>query len=170
MELQIGDGKTAAFWSAAWRDSDRHRLEDDLPRIIEEILFQLDRRVGARAAEERRQIEAERQLAQRRKEWDDAQAAAVIAFKDAFLRDAMLREARRWREAEELRQYAAAISERAARLDEPDRTRLLDWVNDIREQATKLDPITTTRGRPTPPPPSMNDLQPFMGKHGIWRP
>ncbi len=170
LELQIGDGKTAAFWSASWRDSDRHRLEDDLPKIIEEILFQLDRRVAARAAEERRQIEAEHQLALRRKEWDDAHAAAVIAFEDAFLRDTMLQEAHQWREAEELRDYATAVSERAAGLDEADRVLLLDWADEIREQATKLDPITTTRGRPTPPSPSMNDLKPFMDKHGIWRP
>lgn len=170
LEIVLGDGKTAAFWSAAWRDSDRHRLEDDLPKILEEILFQLDRRVAAREAEERRQMEAERQLALRRCQWDDAQAAAVIAFKDAFLHDTVLQEAHRWRDAEGLRDYATAISERAARLDEPDRVRLLDWAGEIREQAAKLDPITSTLDRPTPPSPSMDDLKPFMGKHGIWRP
>ncbi|MGB3332460.1 MAG: hypothetical protein WBA79_06600 [Mycobacterium sp.] len=170
LEIQLGDDKTAAFWSAVWRDSDGHRLEEDLPRIIEEILFRLDHRVAAREAEERRQIEAERQLVLRRKAWDDARASAVIAFGDKFLRDAMLREARDWRKAEELRDYATAVSERAARLDEPDRIRLIDWAKEIREHAAKLDPITTTRGRPTPPPPSTDDLKPFMGKHGIWRP
>jgi len=170
LELQLGDGKSVAFWSAAWRDTDRHRLEDDLPKIIEEILFQLDRRVAARAAKERQLVEAERQLVLRRQEWDDARTAAVIAFEDKFLRDAMFREAHHWREAEGLREYATAVSERAARLDGPDRKRLVDWANEIREQAAKLDPITTTSGRPTPPSPSMDDLKPFMGQHGIWRP
>lgn len=170
LELQLGDGKSAAFWSATWRDSDRHRLEDDLPKIVEEILFQLDQQVAARAAKERRKVEAEQQLALRRNEWDDAHAAAVIAFGDEFLRDAMLREAHHWREAQRLRDYATAVGEQAARLDECDRMRLLDWADEIREQATKLDPTTTTRGQPTPPSPSINDLKPFMGKHGIWRP
>jgi hypothetical protein len=168
--IRLGDGKTAAFWSAAWDDSGSRRIEDDLPRILEEILFRLNHQVAARAAEERRQIEAEHRLDRQRKAWDDARAAAVIAFNDKFIRDTMLREAQAWREAVELRDYAVAVSERAVRSDEPDSTRLLEWAHEIRKHAAELDPITTTGGRPVSPSPSMVDLTPFMGHHGIWRP
>ncbi|MCA4997295.1 hypothetical protein HWD35_21460 [Tsukamurella tyrosinosolvens] len=170
LSIYLGDGRTAAFWSASWHDTDDHRLEEDLPRIIEEILFQLDHQVDAREAEERRRTEAERQLILRRQAWDEAKASATIAFRDAFLRDAMLQEARAFREATELRDYAAAITERAADLSHDEAAELLAWADSVREQAAKLDPTVDKKGRPTVPSPTIDDLAPFMGKHGRWRP
>ena len=170
LALYLGDGKTAVFWSANWHDTDDHRLEEDLPRIIEEILFQLDHQVAAREAEECRRVQAERQLVLRRQAWDEAKDAAVIAFRDKFLRDAMLREARAFREAVELRDYAAAVAERATALGDDERAALLEWANSVQEQAAKLDPIANKKGHPTVPSPTIDDLAPFMGTHGKWRP
>ncbi len=164
------EGQSGTLWADSWRDTEQQRLEQVLPRIVEEILFRLDASVAAREEEKRREQARLRKQELQRLEWDKARERAVEAFRDRFLRNEMLDQAQAWRRASELRKYADAIRLDAEGLDGELREPALEWAAAIEAEAVRINPLPGGAVAPTPPEPSNEDLKPFMGRHGTWRP
>jgi hypothetical protein len=164
------EGKSAAFWAATWKDAEQQRLEPMLPRILEEILFKLDAKLAARQEEQRREKARLRELEQQRHAWDQAREHAVQAFRDQFVVNEMLDQAKTWRRATQLQQYAQAIRRNAEGFDSEQRQRALAWADAIEAQAQRANPLPDRAFPPKPPEPTNEDLKPFMGRHGLWRP
>lgn len=164
------EGRSGTLWADSWRDTEQQRLEQVLPRIVEEILFRLDASVAAREDEKRREQARLREREWQRREWDRARERAVEAFRERFLRKAMLDQAQAWRRASDLHEYADAIRLDAEDLDSEQRKQALGWADAIEAEAERINPLPDRAIAPTPPEPSNEDLKPYMGRHGVWRP
>lgn len=169
LAVVVGGG-SGAFWGSSWKDSEDHRLEQLLPRMLEEVLFQLDAHAAMREAERFREEATLLELEQRREAWDRAHERALEAFHRKFLLNEMLDQADAWQRAGELRRYAAAVRRQAQTLEGGRRAVALDWAERIEAQADGVDPLPHRALAPELPRPSNEDLKPFMGKHGLWRP
>ncbi len=73
------------FWADSWKDTDEHRLEDDLVEILEEIRLRLGSRAIQRAAAEERQRQAELQRAERARHQAAAAERAAIAHREHLI-------------------------------------------------------------------------------------
>lgn len=164
------DGRSGIMWAASWTDSDEQRLEQMLPRILEEILFRLDAAVAAREAERRREEAKLRALELRREAWDRAREEAVDAFHRQFLITQMLDQATAWQQAALLQRYADAVRHHAQSLAGSANADALEWAERIEAHADRINPLPNSAATPTLPEPTMKDLEPFMGKHGSYRP
>jgi hypothetical protein len=149
------DGKGGNFWASSWRDTDDHRLDDDLAQVLEEIRLRHERLV------EQREDEREREIARRRQEERDRVRAAE-KYRREFLIDAMKIQAKRWQEADRLRRYAAAIREVVERLAADERDDALAWADQVEAEAVKTDPLPGAARVPGIPEPSCAELSPFM--------
>lgn len=155
------DGEDGKFWASSWKDTDEHRLENDLAQVLEEIRLRQDRLI------EQRQAEREQRVAEKRQHEED-RAHAVLKYRKQFLIDAMNKQARRWEEANALRRYADAIRAEAERLDGDERDSALAWAEQIEAQAAKTDPLPGATTLPDIPEPSGSDLAPFMKFRGSY--
>lgn len=158
------------MWAGSWTDSDEQHLEQMLPRILEEVLFCLDAAVALRAAERRREEAALRALEVRREAWDRAREDAVASFRRQFLVTQMLDQANAWQQAALLQRYADAVRHQAQGLKDAESSDALEWASQIEAHADRVNPLANSAATPTPPEPTMKDLEPFMGKHGSYRP
>lgn len=164
------DGRSGIMWAGSWTDSDEQRLEQMLPRILEEILFRLDAAVAVREAERRREEAQLRALEVRRDAWDRAREDAVDAFQRQFLVTQILDQANAWQQAAMLQRYADAVRHQAQSLEDRENSDALEWASQIEAHADRVNPLPNSAATPTPPEPTMKDLEPFMGKHGPYRP
>lgn len=166
----MADGRSGIMWGGSWTDSDEQRLEQMLPRILEEILFRLDAAVALWEAERRREEAALRALEVRREAWDRAREDAVDAFRRKFLVTQMLNQSNAWQQAAVLQRYADAVRHQAQSLEDRENSDALEWAKRIEAHADRVNPLPNSAATPTPPEPTMKDLEPFMGKHGPYRP
>lgn len=156
-----GHGRT--FWANSWKDSDDHRLEEDLAQILEEIRLRHGDLIRQRDDERERQD-------QRKKEWETAREHALVKYRQQFLIDAMQSQAGKWAEAAELRSYAKAIRTEAGRLEGEYQERAAAWAAQIEERAEKIDPLPAAALPPEIPTPSPEQLSPFMGSWSVYGP
>ena len=164
------DGRSGIMWAGSWTDSDEQRLEQMLPRILEEILFRLDAAVAVRETERRREEAALRALEVRRKAWDRAHEDAIDAFRRQFLVTQMLDQANEWQQTTLLQRYADAVRREAESLEDAENIDALEWAERIEAHADRVNPLPNSAATPTPPEPTREDLEPFMRKHGSYRP
>lgn len=164
------DGRSGIMWAGSWTDSDEQHLEQMIPRILEEVLFRLDAAVALREAERRREEAQLRALKVRREAWDRAREDAVAAFRRQFLVTQMLDQAAAWQQAALLQRYADAVRHQAQSLEDRENSDALEWTSQIEAHADRVNPLPNSAATPTPPEPTMKDLEPFMGKHGPYRP
>jgi hypothetical protein len=157
------DGDGGQFWASSWSDTDDHRLEYDLAQILEEIRLRHGRLVEQRHEQARRDE-------QRKADWHKARERAVAAHAQAYRTSSMTTQAQQWRDAELLRSYAAAISDRIQHLDQQAREQAASWAAQILDQADRIDPLTKEIGVPDVPAPSAHDLGPFMKPHNPYAP
>ena len=70
-----------------------------------------------------------------------------------------------------LQAYADAVRHQArSRLEDRENSDALEWASQIEAHADRVNPLPNSAATPTPPEPTMKDLEPFMGKHGPYRP
>jgi hypothetical protein len=162
LEIELeGDG--GEFWASRWKDTDEHRLEDDLAQIVEEIRLRHGNLLQRKEDELKQQGE-------RRRNWEIAREKAVEKYRRQFVLKTMHTQSARWSEAEGLRRYAEAVRDKASRMDADERAQALDWADQIECTADRIDPLATDTLLPKIPEPSPQDLQPFMGSWSSYGP
>lgn len=149
------DGNGGQFWASAWKDTEDHRLEDDLAQILEEI------RLRNRQLVEQRRAEQER-LDARQKRRENDQARAVVQYRKHFLLETMKKQAERWERAILLRRYADAVRAETASLEGAELEQALSWAMQIEAQAAMCDPLPDAARVPEIPEPSRSDIEKFM--------
>lgn len=164
------DGNSEVFWGNTWKDTDEHRLEEDLAQILDEIRSRHEKQAASRDAEQRRRDAKQRQVEDDRREWDFARARAVVLFREQFVVDTMHAQAKLWNEVSELRRYAEAVRGWAAQIDGERRVLAIEWAEQIEKQSDAIDPLPSAAPPTRFPEPSREDLKPYMGIHGSFRP
>ena len=165
------DGRSGDFWGNAWSDTDEHRLEEDLGQVLEEIRFRHEAQAATRDFELLWREAKQRQLEEAQREWDLVRNRAITRFKEQFLIDTMLVQAKQWTQVSELRRFAEAIRGGAAQFNDERRVRAIDWAEQIEKQSDAIDPLQKPAGPPAIiPEPSREDLKPYMGSRGWFRP
>lgn len=157
------DGHGGTFWASSWRDTDEMRLEEHLAQILEEIRLRHESLVARRAAEAR-------QMEDKRKQWQLARERAVPRYEEQFNTDAMRSQAERWAQAQNLKNYAAAVRSTAAEITGEAHLRAIAWAEQIEAHAIEIDPLPSSALPPPIPAPSPGDLKPYMGSRGPYGP
>jgi hypothetical protein len=158
-------GAGRRFWADKWKDTDEHRLEDDLAQILEEIKLRHGYLEAQRAAEAEQRRRAQLDRIEREKRLAEARKRAAFAYREHLIDEEALSQANRWAEAGRLRAYAAEVRRSAAQLPAENRTQALAWAERIIEVANATDPFPDCAVCPTAfAEPSVSDLQPFMNR------
>ena len=121
---------------ATWSDRKRWTLDSKLPDLLAEIAVR-----AAEAAHERQ--EAERRAAARQVAWEAAMVEAKQRHHDARRATALDDQMTRWREANEIRAYCAAMA--AEHPDNAGTTELIEWAL---ARADRLDPLSAPPASP----------------------
>ncbi|WP_410646810.1 hypothetical protein [Amycolatopsis sp. cmx-4-54] len=158
--LEGGGGR---FWADSWKDTDDHRLEDDLAQILEEMRLQHGHLASQRAAEIEYRRQAQRDRAERETQLAAARERAKVAYREYLIDKAARSQARRWTEAGQLRAYAAEVRRHASSLAPQDRPEALSWADRIATVADVTDPLPDQAVRPSIfAEPTPSDLQAFL--------
>ncbi len=136
------------FWADSWKDTDEHRLEDDLVEVLEEVRLRLGHLAVQRAAAEERQRQAELERVERAKHQAAAAERAAIAQREHLIDEEARDQARRWSEAGQLRAYAAEVRRHASSLTDEQCADALSWADRITKVADALDPFPDRAVRP----------------------
>ncbi|MEV6829270.1 hypothetical protein [Amycolatopsis sp. NPDC051102] len=154
------------FWADSWKDTDEHRLEDDLVEVLEEVRLRLGHLAVQRAAAEERQRQAELERAERAKHQAAAAERAAIAQREHLIDEEARDQARRWSEAGQLRAYAAEVHRHASSLTDEQCADALSWADRITKVADALDPFPDRAVRPhlLPGMPTASELQAFRNR------
>lgn len=154
----VGEGNR--HWGDHWSDTDTHLIEDDLPKVLEEIRLRHNDLVL------RRQVEAERaQQEQEKRERHEralanARETALEQYRYRQTTDLMIRQAEDWRNSNLLTEYAIAL-EQAAETYRDQRAEIMRWASEIKERAIAINPIPDGIV-PELPEPTAHDLQPLV--------
>ncbi len=157
------DGKGGTFWASSWSDTEEIRLEDHLAQILEEIRLRHETLEEARVQEQeyyrRRQEEEEA----KRQQQAINRGNALLRYHEHAIDAAARDQAKRWREAKELRDYAETVRQQAlSREDKELRTRSVAWAERVLSVAARLDPFPDNALPPkSVPSPSKEELAPF---------
>ncbi|WP_033293631.1 hypothetical protein [Amycolatopsis jejuensis] len=158
-------GAGGRFWADSWKDTDDHRLEDDLVEILEEIRLRHGSLAMQRAAAEERQRQAELQRAERARQQAAAEERAAIAHREHLIDEEARDQARRWTEASQLRAYAAEVRQHASSLAAERRAHALYWADRVTKVADVMDPFPDRAVRPDAlGKPTASELQAFMNQ------
>jgi hypothetical protein len=154
------------FWTDSWKDTDEHRLEDDLVEVLEEVRLRLGHLAVQRAAAEERQRQAELERAKRAKHQVAAAERAAIAQREHLIDEEARDQARRWSEAGQLRAYAAEVRRHASSLTDEHCADALSWADRIAKVADALDPFPDRAVRPhlLPVMPTASELRSFRNR------
>ncbi|MFD8495917.1 hypothetical protein [Amycolatopsis sp. NPDC059657] len=154
------------FWTDNWKDTDDHRLEDDLVEILEEIRLRLGHLAVQRAAAAERQRQEDLARVERAKRQAEAAQRAAIAQRENLIDEEARRQARHWSEAGQLRAYAAEVRRQASSLTAEQHTDALSWADRIMKVADAIDPFPDRAVRPHLPQgmPTTSDLQAFRNQ------
>jgi hypothetical protein len=160
LRIDIG-GRSELERKAFWADRTSWSLEDKLPELLREVAVRADELRMRREA--KAYAEAEHQRAVEREE-ERARTRAAEAYRQKVLEQQLAE----WRAAQELRAYAAAVSERIAAAeadDQADNEAVGDaelWLDWIRDLAKRSDPTTRLPTWPKPPQLPSYELRAFM--------
>lgn len=157
------DGKGGTFWASSWSDTGDAKLEDHLPQILEEIRLRHEALEEARVQEQehyrRRQ---EEEVAKRQQQTID-RGNALLRYHEHVIDEAARDQAKRWRESQELRDYAEVVRQQAFRREDKElRAQSVAWAERILSVAARLDPFPDNALPPKAlPSPSTEELAPF---------
>lgn len=136
--------------ASSWSDRRDGTLEEKLPLVLREL--------RVRAAEQRHvDDQARQQRDVRRAEWEAAMDLARQRHAEAQRASVLADEVERWEEAERIRSYCEAATER-----HPDDPGTAAWVAWARDRAGRIDPLVGAPGAPALPAASPSDLKPFL--------
>jgi len=133
-----------------WADRTHWRLEDKLPELLREIAVRADELRLKREAKTRAEQEYRQALEQERQR-------ALARATDAHRRTVLDNQLTQWRQARELRQYAAALEEQIAAAEasqhgDSDATRQARrWLTWVSERAEQQDPLRSLPDWPQAP-------------------
>ena len=135
-------------------DRVRWRLEDRLDRALAEIERRADELT-------QRAIEKQRQLEQRRLEWEQAMVVARARLVESQRGELLRQQTERWRQASEIRGFIEAVRARdgATWAVDPKSEAWLTWAA---EHADSIDPLVGPLSMPEPPEPTPSALEPFL--------
>ncbi|GAB2566304.1 hypothetical protein [Leucobacter ruminantium] len=152
------------FWGSEWKDTADRSLEDSLAQILQELELRHE-------AEERSREAAERARIERQRRWEIAREQAVLALADSHRAELLAQQAKVWKKAAEIREYAATVEDRASSdQDEDARRDALEWAQWARDYADRIDPLRQRLSLPEPPEATEKALQPFMGRWSAYGP
>jgi hypothetical protein len=138
-----------------WADRKRWSLDERLDEIVIEFEF--------RAATERaKEAVIQAVLDRRRQTWEARIKEAGVDFAQACRRDIVNDQINSWNKSELLRLWATAVEEawRSRTVGQSGET--LQWVQWIRAEADRIDPLAQIPGWPTIRSPEPDDLAPFL--------
>jgi hypothetical protein len=146
-----------AYRQSSWTDGARHRLEDQLPKILQEIEIRGDAAERARLdAEERRrqqELEEQRRLELARHQRIESHRAEVLM---AQLAD--------WQSARQLTEYLDAMATAiSAQADKEKAEQARAWLKWGRRYAARLDPLQRPLAMPDPEP-TLRALSPHLSR------
>lgn len=153
-----------SFWGSEWKDAADRALEDSLAQILQELELRHE-------AEDRKREAAERDRIERKRQWEIAREKAVQDLIDSRRGEELAGQAKSWRKAADIRDYAEAIEQRAS--TEPDdeaRLGALEWAQWARDYADRIDPLWQRPRLPEAPEITEKVLQPFMGRWSAYGP
>lgn len=157
------EGPGAQFWAGRWKDTSDHRMEDDLAQMLEEIRLRHGYLTDLREQEQERQRQAQQARVERQRRLDAARARTVVAYREHMIDEEARDQARRWREAKQMRDYAAEVRRHASALGTDGEERAHAWAERITQVADALDPFPDQAVPPADiAAPSESDLQAFM--------
>ena len=157
------DGPGVQFWAGKWKDTDDHRLEDNLAQVLEEIRLRHGYLTDLRARQKEQERQAQQARVERQKRLEAARERAAAAYREHMIDEDARDQAQRWREANQMRAYAAEVKRRAAALNEADRERACSWAERIPAVADGLDPFPGGAFAPRViAKPSERDLERFI--------
>ncbi|MEU0509062.1 hypothetical protein [Amycolatopsis sp. NPDC006125] len=157
------EGPGGRFWADSWRDTEEHRLEDDLSQVLEEMRLRHGHLAEQRAAELERQRQAQRERAEREQRAAAARERAALAHREHLIDTEARNQAKRWNEANEMRAYASAVRRQASTLPAVAQADGLRWADRIAAVADTLDPLPGGVAYPdVATTPTAADLKPFM--------
>lgn len=140
----------------AFADTKTINLEDRLPMVLQELELRAD------VAEERaRRQEQERQ--ERQWQWEHVRDEAIVQAREHYRAQALARQIERWRQANEVDAYVAAMSAKVEALpDGDDKLAAGEWLAWAREHRERLDPLAQPLRLPADPEFSADVIKPFM--------
>jgi hypothetical protein len=157
------EGAGGRFWADSWRDTDGHRLEEDLAQILEEIRLRQGHLDAQRAAQAERQRQAQQERAERERRLAAARERAAVAYREHLIDEEVRSQVRRWTEAKQIRAYAAEVRRHASSLCADDHARALQWAERITTVANAMDPFPDGSVFPDlVAEPTADDLKAFM--------
>lgn len=114
-----------------------------------------------------RRLEQERREAERAEQWRAAMVRAKVLLTESHRSEELIRQARDWRQARELREYVEALETATSTLGETERIAAAGWIEWARAACERLDPLNKTIQMPEDPEPTSEALKPFLG---VWSP
>lgn len=151
LRIELGYG-----YRTNYSDGKRMALVSKLPAIITTIRDCHETSLARRLEQERRETE-------RAEQWNDAMTRAKVLLRESHRSEVLLRQARDWRQARELREYVEALDTAASTLAETDRIAAAGWIEWARAACERLDPLNKTIRMPEDPEPTSEALKPFLG-------
>jgi hypothetical protein len=138
-----------------WADRKRWSLEEKLGQIIDEV------EVRHREAQEER-IEKEAREAERKRLLEEAVEIAKVQLREHHRAEVLIREAAAWRQANELREYVAAMEFHIETLPSDEANSARQWLDWARTGVSVVDPLAGEIRLPEDPEPTPEALNPFL--------
>lgn len=138
-----------------WTDRTRFTVEDRLPNLLWELELQA-------ADAEQRQLEKEREQADRQRQWEAAMERAKQRLIDDHRLEILRKRIQAWQEAEAIRAYCDAVEQRHRESAAEGST--AEWLALARQHADRLQQLPAMPANPEPTP---ERLKPYLGN---WSP
>ncbi|MFJ8963301.1 hypothetical protein ACIRG5_28340 [Lentzea sp. NPDC102401] len=157
------DGPGGQFWASRWKDTSDHRLEDDLPQMLEEMRLRHGSLTDLRQKQYERELQEEQARVERQQRLQIARQRAAVAHREHMIDEEARDQSRRWHEASQMRAYAAEVRRLTSTRERDAQEQAHAWADRILAVADAFDPLPDKAVAPTNvPAPSEVDLQKFM--------
>ena len=152
LKIEVGGGP--AVRQGTWTDSDGSLTD------VAQILHEIELRT---AEAEVRRIERERQEREKRQRWEQAMDVACQRYVEHHRAHVLTEQLDRWRRAQELDLYLAAMRARAQSLSVDEQSGAHQWIAWVQQHRDATDPLTGALAMPPIPAPKAEDLKPHLG-------
>lgn len=161
--LEIGVLGGREYRKSRWADG-TVPLDDQLAQILQEVELRA-------AFKEEQRLAAERELAERQRQWEEATAAAVKRLRSAHRAEILMRQVDDWARAAQLDAFLDAMEAAIDRMaDAEDEAAAREWLNWARRYRRQIDPLNHPLAMPADPKPSAENLKPYLGGWSFYGP